>query len=1078
MCETHGVQPGSGVTLAGPVAFLTRILVFFLFASCSFLSLCEAIRSCFLTLLSRSLVSALCGWLAGWLAMLPHPILATEDDKDYIQRSILSLPDQVESFFTLLELVCLEGKSEETPAAHTKLHSIQATLKLLGTVPSSAFRQTGPKLTAEHELPRCLERMRRLFRDVVAVGPETLAWKKHVMRMSQEAAQLAQHTQVSFPSISRLIRKGVTRDSVLFTLLIILFLTSLILALVSMVVIPCIRPPRFVGAMVGAFSALFLLTSSGLILFYFVTSVRALQELFDRMLAERMQANSFRHPKRGNADDTSAPNVTLAPSRVKRGRDTRRGYYAIPYNDSVGYIEGKHVDAHVVMIGFDRKYLITRWNLAAEAMTGFLESGCIGKPLSDLLITPSGDVAYDLSMLQASKGDVLKVKLRAFATAPVTLCTIAAPIVSLAGETIGSILICANAKDNLGTFCSYLRDYITSEVNLSLSELVEKDAVKPRGQVAVGFLQSFIACSLDKQVQEMAREMLTEWEWTTAEQLLGQALRSSSLHHETQVGYTFPATFCLHPTVAKTISTALNTMGVSCVVNLQVLSHTLNVLALAVTITPRHRRSGSCFSDEELRNSITPLLRGVCGNMCCAGNKISLRFPCQVTAFLEDGEDAFKAFEPRGEQSIIDQARAIVNCTVNVLVLIMDLVEQHNLSMTLLKTMFVSLTSVRTRDNLEQRLKAAPNDVDVIVCDRGWLNSARDLIVSPDHAAIVVPLLDSGVCFASPEFQYVIHSPISGNEVRKVLMDIGKAVSLRKNAATAQEERERILTLRQDSPWTKGKLLGRGSFGAVYEATSDLTGGKMAVKMFYFSADCDASINKLLNEIRIMCSLNHPNIVHYFHCERKENNINLFMELCDASLGDIIIGRTPVPATLTVLQILRQVLTALTYLHVRGVAHRDVKPQNILLKGDTIKITDFGTAREGQASKDVEGTLRYMAPEVCRGEPHSSPCDIWSVGCLACELFSCPPRFMDNSLVLAEMASAAPYLANLTISVTLNDFLRKCFHDDPERRPSAADLLLHSIFSPACSAEVESLPTVFRKGPPRDNNFSITSQKD
>ncbi|RNF00465.1 putative protein kinase [Trypanosoma rangeli] len=1010
--------------------------------------------------------------------MLPHPILATEDDRDYIQRSILSLPDQVGSFFSLLERVYLEGKSEEAPIAHTLFHSIQTTLKLLGTVRPSAYRKTDCNQAVEEELPKCLERMRRLFLDVVTVGPQSLVWKKPVTRLAKEAAQRAQHAQIRFSTSSLLIRKGVTRDAVLFQLIIIVFVASLILALVPMVFIPWLMPPRLVGIMVGLFSALFLLTASGSILFYFVIAVRALQELFDRMFDESMQGNLFHRPTLESSDDTTARSPIPNPSRVKRGRDTRRGYYAIPYGDSVGYIEGKHVDAHVVMIGFDSNYLITRWNMAAEVMTGFLESGCIGKPLSDLLITPSGDVARDLSVLQASKGDVLKVKLRAFATAPVTLCTIVAPIVSLAGEKIGSILICANAKDNLGTFCSYIRDYITSEVNVSLSELLEKEVIELQGRADVGCLRSFLACALDKHVQEVAREMLAEWEWTTAEQLLGQALRSSTLHHEKQVASTFPATLCLHPTVSKAISTALNTIGVSCIVKLQMLSHTVNVFALAVTLTPHPNRSGLSLDGERLRDGILPLLHSICGNVCCDDNKITLRFPCQVTAFLEDGEDAFKAFEARGEQSVIDQTRAIVNCTVNVLALITDLVDQHNLSMTLLKTMFVSLTSVRTRDDLERRLRAVPNDVDVIVCDRGWLNSARDLIVSSDHAAIVVPLVEAGVNVASAEFQYVIHTPISGNEVRKALMDIGTAVSLRKNAATAQEERERILTLRQESPWTKGKLLGRGSFGAVYEATSDLTGGKMAVKMFYFSADCDASINKLLNEIRIMCSLNHPNIVHYFHCERKNNNINLFMELCDASLGDIIIGRTSVPASLTVVQILRQVLTALTYLHARGVAHRDVKPQNILLKGDTIKITDFGTAREGQASKDVEGTLRYMAPEVYRGEPHSSPCDIWSVGCLACELFACPPRFMDNSLVLAGMASATPYLANVTSSVTLNDFLRKCFHDDPARRPSAADLLLHSIFSPACSSEMENLPTVFKKGSTNSNNFSIISQKD
>lgn len=125
----------------------------------------------------------------------------------------------------------------------------------------------------------------------------------------------------------------------------------------------------------------------------------------------------------------------------------------------------------------------------------------------------------------------------------------------------------------------------------------------------------------------------------------------------------------------------------------------------------------------------------------------------------------------------------------------------------------------------------------------------------------------------------------------------------------------------------------------------------MAVKMFYFSADRESSITQLLNEIKIMCGLNHPNVVHYFHCERKDNNVNLFMELCECSLTDLIIGRQACPVQLTVVQILHQVFTAVAYLHSRGIAHRDIKPQNILLKGDCVKLTDFGTARKENVMK-------------------------------------------------------------------------------------------------------------------------------
>ncbi|ORC92892.1 putative protein kinase [Trypanosoma theileri] len=1012
--------------------------------------------------------------------MIPHPILATSDDEEYVQQSIISLEGLIENFFQLLEGVYLEGKQEQMSHAQGVYHTIQSTLKVLVSVPASSYRKNVPGFVADEELPKQLGRMGNLFLDdVVGVGPNALTWKKSLTRLAQDVAKHAQEVRIKFPFMASFIRSGITYNSVLFAVFIVIYIIALLWAIVALTVLPMVGPPPFVASLVGSVAGVILIITSVIILFHFIVATKALQELYTCLLEERMNAKPYLYSLSNKNEDTIVKKSSPQKTRVERGRDTKRGYYTIPYGDDVGYIDGRHVDTQVVMIGFDENYLITRWNIAAEAMTGFLENGCIGKPLSELVDTPSGNVPYDLSMLKSSRGDVMKVKLRAFATAPVTLFTIAVPILNPVGKPIGSILICANAKDNLREFRSYIRDYITSEVNHYLSFLVERGLVKQEGCTAIDSLKSFLKCAAEKQVEELAREMHTEWEWTTSDQLLGHAIKSSKINHTKHVDPAFPSTLCLHPLVPNTIASLVKTMPDSSVVKLQILNEGGNIFALSVKVIPINEDpTKQSLNGNNLQAMIMPNLRRTCGNLYDEGNSISLRFPCQITLALEDTDDAaISVFQTRSEQSLIDQTRAIVNCTVNVLTLITNLVDQHNISMILLKTMFVSLTTVRDRRELEKRLETSPNEIDVIVCDCGWLSSVKDLIVSSSIGAIVVPIAETGVSFVS-DFQYVINTPISSVDIRRTLMDIGTAVSLRKNANTAREERERILTLRQDSPWTKGKLLGRGSFGAVYEATSDLTGGKMAVKMFYFAADNEESINKLLNEIKIMCSLNHPNIVHYFHCERKDNNVNLFMELCDGSLGDIIIGKKAKPPTVTVVQILRQILTAITYLHARGVAHRDIKPPNILLKGDTVKITDFGTAREGKTSKDVQGTLRYMAPEVYRGEAHSSPCDIWSIGCLASELFACPLKFMNNSILLADIKSTNMYLDNITESVTLQDFLSKCFQPDPEKRPTAADLLLHPLFSPMCSAEIESLPTIFAIKEKEEFAFSICSQKE
>jgi serine/threonine protein kinase len=242
----------------------------------------------------------------------------------------------------------------------------------------------------------------------------------------------------------------------------------------------------------------------------------------------------------------------------------------------------------------------------------------------------------------------------------------------------------------------------------------------------------------------------------------------------------------------------------------------------------------------------------------------------------------------------------------------------------------------------------------------------------------------------------------------------------------------------------------------------------MAVKMFYFNSDQVERMDNLLNEIQVMCSLNHPNIVHYFYSERRDTCINLFMELCDASLGDCLLypeKRKQHPFQVPAL--LREIVSAVSYLHGRGVVHRDIKPQNILLRGVHAKLSDFGTSKQTGVNEEdllgTHGTFRYMAPEVYRGEPHSLSCDIWSLGCLACELFACTPTFMDlrNHFMLGELneESVVSHIPTNCPSV-IYDFVSQCLHVAPEARATAQGLLLHPLLSQD-DPSVAAIPTIF-----------------
>lgn len=999
--------------------------------------------------------------------MLPHPLLASEDDEDYVIRVIVGLPELLDEFFECLEAVYIEAKGAEySTRASTLYLTIQRQLQVLSLVPKESYCSfSGDKRQrkVDEKLPKLLDGLSRLFlEDVVGVGPQALSWKRPCQRLARGCADHMRLARIEFSFLMKMCRQLVTFNSSLFLFVTITFGLVVLFNATMIIVLPSLRPSRQVGVPIGCVSALLLCCASAIFLVNNVIATRALSVLYSRLLESHMimaDSSPFLHCKGkvvGGGSRCADPlTETSAMVKIQQGKHARKGYYTIPYGHGVGFIDGKQLDSQVVMIAYDRDFLITRWNNAAEVITGFLEAGCVGKPLSELVQCPNGDSICD-ELRRARKSTMIKIKLRALAMAPSTLNTMVAPIANPEGEHVGSILICANAKDNLREYRNYLHSYQVSETGAALRLLSERRTLAHEDNVLVATLRQFVGNSLASHLEEHARDMVTEWEWTNPEQFLGRALGQSIGSHEVVVDSLFPPTLCISPLVGKVVGMVVSLSGSHCTVNLQNLNLTGNVFSMSVTVI---RGDGWCRSDQEkIEELLKPLLRQTAGNAYYLGDRIVLHFPCQVAAIVDDDDHDQSASEQAKQ---LAQARTIINCSVNVITAISNMVDQHNVSFILLKTMFVTLASVQNPSDLEQRLTVRPCDVDVVICDSKWLSSARDQLLSGTHGAIIIPLVDSEAPL-SQHFSYVIRMPIVGREVLAMMFEVGKKVSMKKGAATARIERERILTLRQDSPWTKGRLLGRGSYGAVYEATSDLTGGKMAVKMFYFSGDREDSINQLLNEIQIMCSLNHPNIVHYFHCERKDNNVSLFMELCQASLTDIIVGLQKKPAHLTVVSIIRQVLSAIAYLHSRGIAHRDIKPQNILLKGETIKLTDFGTARQGDSTKEVRGTFRYMAPEVFTGQPHSLSCDIWSIGCLVCELFACPPRFMEHATLLCEISSITGYLQDVPLNPLLRDFLYKCFKLEPEQRSTSHDLLTHPLLSNHnLSAEVDTLPTVF-----------------
>jgi serine/threonine protein kinase len=373
----------------------------------------------------------------------------------------------------------------------------------------------------------------------------------------------------------------------------------------------------------------------------------------------------------------------------------------------------------------------------------------------------------------------------------------------------------------------------------------------------------------------------------------------------------------------------------------------------------------------------------------------------------------------------------------------------------------VSLTMCRDTFELQQRLHQA----DIIIIS----NLYRDQVDNDcDLDAVVIPVIDEDMPYDSDSS--FLRLPFKREEVHQLMVEASEYVAKAKDERKLREEQEIVLRARHDAPWTKGALLGRGTFGVCYVATNEINDAKMAVKQFTVpqrGEQAEKFMRDLVNEIRILKALDHPNIVHYFYCERSDTGVNLFMELCDGSLQDIIKARTsPDPMKRDLYRrglptIMQQTLSAVAYLHEMNITHRDLKPQNILVKGDRIKLTDFGTAHQlankDETLREVQGTLRFMAPEVFKGESYNQSCDTWSIGCLMCVLLEVKVPWMQNKSehLLVDLQQKDINLDNAThISSEARDLMNLCLQVPKHLRPPVKTLLMHPF--------VQNLDPTFR----------------
>jgi eukaryotic-like serine/threonine-protein kinase len=255
--------------------------------------------------------------------------------------------------------------------------------------------------------------------------------------------------------------------------------------------------------------------------------------------------------------------------------------------------------------------------------------------------------------------------------------------------------------------------------------------------------------------------------------------------------------------------------------------------------------------------------------------------------------------------------------------------------------------------------------------------------------------------------------------------------------------------------------LGRGAMGIVYKAVDPVIGRTVAVKTIRLSEEGTGLsrpelLTRFQTEARAAGLLTHPNIVVVFDAGEEDGLYYITMELVEGkSLQTLLDGghAFPLPRTL---RIMEQTCSALQFAHERNVVHRDIKPANLMLTADdTVKITDFGTAKilqfgTMQQTSHVMGTPSYMSPEQVKGRAVDGRSDIFSLGVLLYEMVTGEKPFPGQNITtviykIVNEDPVPPRQVDPSIHPGMSAVVMKALTKEPEHRYQSCREMLEDL---------------------------------
>ena len=243
------------------------------------------------------------------------------------------------------------------------------------------------------------------------------------------------------------------------------------------------------------------------------------------------------------------------------------------------------------------------------------------------------------------------------------------------------------------------------------------------------------------------------------------------------------------------------------------------------------------------------------------------------------------------------------------------------------------------------------------------------------------------------------------------------------------------------------RVLGRGNMGVVYLATDEALLRPTAVKVLTWSPAEHDPEAWFLAEARSVAKLNHPSVVQIYSVARHGPHRYIAMEYVEGVSSDIMVTRKGPFSAERATEVILQVAAALELAHASGIIHRDVKPGNILIKGDgTAKLGDFGMAVSALRVPRHEiraGTPHYFAPEIWRGEPATIATDVYALGATYYYLLTGRPPLDGETIAGLSVAHqrdevvAPPELA-ADVAAACMRVVRRCMAKSPAERFESA----------------------------------------